>query len=312
MAITRQLAEMLLAEHKYRPLGGDVLLLGRQMVFMTPDEAQAVIERMGVALRSGVSIELDPTLHGRERNFISDMSFFSLFADADVRASDVSDYEGADIIFDLSGELPAETLGAFDFIYNGSVLDNVFDPASCMKNISRMLRQDGVCFSYEGLAHFGLAYLKFGPDWFFDYYAINDFADGQVYYCAFDHFHRSAWTAYQWDAFVPNGDDLRWTTLMPVPGEALVVAIAQKSAASTDDQVPLQNLYRPDQRPYQAAFRRFQASPRRAAVAASLRVPIVRQPTFWQRLSRRAPQSAVLPGHTLVGMLGEENAAQAF
>jgi SAM-dependent methyltransferase len=311
MSITRHLAELLLAEHKYRPIDGDVLLLGRQMVFMTPDEAQAVIERMGVRLRTGVSIEFDRTSHGRERNFISDVSFFSLFADADVRASDVSDYEGADLIFDLSGELPAEALGAYNFIYNGSVLDNVFDPAACLKNISRMLKSDGVCFGYEGLAHSGPAYLKFGPEWFFDYYAVNDFTDAQFYCCAFDHVHRSAWTTYQWDAFVPDGNDLRWTASMPVPGEAVVIAIAQKSATSTNDRVPLQNLYRPDQRPYQAAFRRFETNPRRAAIATSLRAPIVKKSTLWRLVSRHLPEKTV-PGHKLVGMLGEENSAQVF
>ncbi len=311
MSITRHMAELLLAEHKYRPIEGDALLLGRQMVFMTPDEAQALVEKMGIRLRSGVSIELDRTPHGRERNFISDISFFSLFADANVRASDVSDYEGADIIFDLSGGLPTQTLGAFDFIYNGSVLDNVFDPASCMKNISRMLRRDGVCFGYEGLVHSGPAYLKFGPEWFFDYYAVNDFADVQIYCCAFDHVHRSAWTAYQWDAFVADGDDLRWTPTMPVPAEAVVVAIAQKSGASTSDRMPLQNLYRPSHQPYQAAFRRFRASPRRAAIAGSLRTPIIKKAPIWQRISRQLPEKTV-PGHTLVGILGEENAAQVF
>jgi hypothetical protein len=302
---------MMLAEHKYRPIRGDVLLLGRQMVFMKPDEAQAVVESMGLTVRSGVTIELDRTPHGRERGFISDTSFFSLFTDANVQASDISDYEGADMIFDLSGEPPPRTIGAFDFIYNGSVLDNVFDPASCMKNISRMLRDDGVCFHYEGLAHFGLAYLKFGPDWFFDYYAVNDFVDAQVYCCAFEHFHRSAWTAYQWDAFVPEGTGLRWTTAMPVPAEAMVIAIAQKSKSSTHGKVPIQNLYRPDQGPYEAAHRRFQTSLRRVAIAASLRPPIVRQSSLWHRLLARAAEKPA-PGHTLVGTLGEDNPTRSF
>src|SRR5258708_9285186 len=102
MAITRQLAEAILAEHKYRAMSGDVLLLGRQMVFMTPDEAQRLVEQMGFTIRSDAHIDFDRTPHGRQRNFISDSSFFSLFTGAPVRASDVSDYEGADIIFDLS------------------------------------------------------------------------------------------------------------------------------------------------------------------------------------------------------------------
>src|SRR5690349_758226 len=271
------------------------------MVFLTPDEAAALIERMGVAVRAGTSIELDRTPHGRECGFISDASFFALFADGDVRACDVSDYEGAELVFDLAGELPRATIGAFDFIYNGSVLDNVFAPARCMSNVSRMLKSGGVCFSYEGLAHSGPAYLKFGPEWFFDYYAVNNFADAQIYCCAFDHVHRSAWTAYQWDAFVADGDDLRWTAAMPVPAEAVVVSIAQKSEASTTDRMPLQNLYRPSHQPYQTAFRRFRESPRRGAIATSLRAPIVKKAPFWQRISGQVPDKTV-PGHTLVGV----------
>ncbi len=296
MGITRHLAELLIAEHKYRPISGSVLLLGRQVVLMTPDEAQALVERMGIRLR-GSPIEYGKIYHGGRHDFISDRSFFSLFADAEVRASDVSDHEDADLIFDLAGKLPAETMEAFDFIYNGSVLDNVFDPVSCIRNISQMLKPDGVCFGYEGMAHSGPAYLKFSPEWFFDYYAINVFADAQLYCCAFDDVHRSPWTTYQWDAFV--GDDC--APPMPMRGDAVVVAIAQKSAASAVDRVPLQNLYRPSHEAYLAAFRRFQASPRRKAIATSLRPPI--RPSLWQRISRHLPAS--VPGHTLIGTLGE-------
>jgi len=310
MAITRHLAELLLAEHRHRPIGGNILLLGRQMVFLTPDEAAALIERMGVALHAGASIELDRTPHGRECGFISDASFFALFADGDVRACDVSDYEGAELVFDLAGELPRATIGAFDFIYNGSVLDNVFAPARCMSNVSRMLKSGGVCFSYEGMAHSGPAYLKFGPEWFFDYYAVNDFADAQLYCCAFNHIHRSAWAAYQWDAFTIDGGS-RFSSPMPVPAEAVVVAIAEKGEASTVDRLPLQNLYRPDHGPYQAAFRRFHGSPRRNAIASSIRPPAVSRPTLWQRLTRNLP-SRTVAGYVLIGTLGEENGAQAF
>jgi len=50
---------------------------------------------------------------------ISDASFFSLFSDAVVKACDVSDYEGAEIIFNLSEGVPPALIQKFDFVYNG-------------------------------------------------------------------------------------------------------------------------------------------------------------------------------------------------
>src|SRR6185312_12391271 len=106
MAITRHLAELILAEHKFRRIQGEVLLLGRQLVVMTPDEAQALVAKLGIKQRTSAFIDYDKTPHPFPQKLISDASFFSLFSDAVVKASDVSGYEGAEIIFDLSGEIP--------------------------------------------------------------------------------------------------------------------------------------------------------------------------------------------------------------
>src|SRR4051812_48586037 len=132
MAITRHLAELILAEHKFRRIRGEVLLLGRQLVVMTPEEAQQLVAKVGIDPAKGAYIDYDKTSHPFPKKLISDASFFSLFSDAVVKASDVSDYEGAEIIFDLTGEVPVALQRRFDFIYNGSVFDNVFDPAKCI------------------------------------------------------------------------------------------------------------------------------------------------------------------------------------
>lgn len=288
------------------------------MVFMTPDEAQELVEQMGLKIRSDARIDFDRTPHGRQRNFISDTSFFSLFTGAAVKASDVSNYEGADIIFDLGGSLPSEVKSAFDFIYNGSVLDNVFDPAACVRNISSMLRPGGVVFHYEGVAHFGWAYLKFTPEWFFDYYALNNFADGQIYLCAYEHFHRSSWAVYEWDAFIRDGSELHLTDSMPFPNEVVVMVIAQKGENSTNDRVPLQNHYRGGHHaPYQSAFLRFETSSRRTALRTALRLsPRKLTPVGWrnqlQRALRGTPDHAGNTGHSFIGNLGKPNPDQVF
>ena len=308
------MAEAIVGEHKYRNISGDLLLLGRQMVFMTPDEAQQLVESLGVKIQPDARIEYDKTPHGRERNFISDVSFFSLFTRATVKASDVTDYEGADIIFDLSGEIPAGTIGAFDFIYNGSVLDNVFDPAACMRNISRMLKPQGVVLHYEGVAHFGAAYLKFSADWFFDYYALNEFADAQIYLCAFEHVHRAAWSVYQWDAFVRDGEELRFTPPIAFPGEVVVVVVAEKSPSATATGTPIQNMYRGSrQEVYENAFRCFEMSPRRHVIQGAMRPPLTPSRPFIERLMRPGVAGASsAPGHQLIGTWGRANPAQVF
>jgi hypothetical protein len=175
MAITRHLAELILTEHRFRKITGRVLMLGRQTVFMKPEEAMALVRRVGLEVRPAARIGICTMPHGKKNGYIADASFFSLFTDAVVEACDVTDYEGAEHVFDLSREPPAGLLGAFDFIYNGSVLDNVFDPAACLRNTTRMLKPDGSIFHYEGVVHWGAAYLKMSPDWFFDYYAVNGF-----------------------------------------------------------------------------------------------------------------------------------------
>lgn len=118
MSITRHFAEMMLLEHKYRPIEGQVLLLGRQTVWMTIEEAEALVERVGLKIRaeSFREVSLVPNQFGRE--LISDTSFFSLFCDAEIWACDVSNRERADFIFDLGQGVPNDLLGRFDFVYN--------------------------------------------------------------------------------------------------------------------------------------------------------------------------------------------------
>lgn len=266
MSITRHLAELLLAEHLHRPITGEVLLLGRQAVWMTPGETEALVNRMGVRRPDSAFIEVGKIPHPFGKDLISDTSFFSLFTDAAVKACDVSDHENADFIFNLAGNIPQELIGRFDFIYNGSVLDNVFDPVACIRNVTRMLKPNGVMYGYEGIAHSGASYLKFSPEWFFDYYALNGFADVQSYVATCDDFHKCAYDVYEWSAFTESGVLAK---PMLMTKDAMIVVFAQKSPNSTWDKSPIQGVYRSEQHEvYRAANTRYAASPRRAALAS--------------------------------------------
>lgn len=260
MSITRHLAEMMLVEHRHRPIVGQILLLGRQTVWMTVDEAEALVERMGLKIRPQAFREVSTIPNQFGRDLISDASFFSLFTDADVKACDVSDRENADFIFDLAHGVPADLLGRFDFVYNGSVLDNVFDPATCIRNVARMLKPSGVTFGYEGIAHSGAAYLKFSPEWFFDFFAINGFADCQVFTATYNDIHRDAFDVFGWSAFTDDG----LAQPLKITSDALVVAWAENSPSATWDRSPIQGVYRDgDHEHYRIASGKYAEHPRR-------------------------------------------------
>lgn len=271
MAITYQMAQMILLEHKFRNISGNLMLLGRQTVFMTPDQAQNLVEKMGIKIRPESKIEYDLDTFGRQNNFISDRSFFSLFSDANVTSCDVSDYEGAEFVFDLSGNLPDELRGRFDFIYNGSVLDNVFDPASCIKNISKMLKSDGVVFHYEGVKHVGLTYLKFTPEWFFDYYSVNNFYDSQVYVMTYNDYFGD-YSVLEYDAYYQdqNSSSDMFSPAMKIFGEAMVVVIAQNKQNSSVDKNPIQNTYRQSGDIYHSMYKNCMESSRRKSVRENI------------------------------------------
>ena len=211
---------------------------------------------------------------------------------------------------------PPRSFAGSIFVYNGSVLDNVFDPAKCIRNVSRMLKDDAVVFHYEGAIHSSPAYLKFTPDWFFDYYAINGFADLQAYWVTYRDVHKDRWGVYEWSAFVPHDADWRLTMPMPIDRDAMVVAIAQKRAGwrRSTDRRKLQNVYRSNEHaPYIAAHRRFADSPRRAAIRAvfpdSKTVAPADAPTRAGMLfaavgARTQDKRPVSPGHLYLGQLG--------
>jgi SAM-dependent methyltransferase len=268
MGIPAPIARAILQEHKYRPITGSGLLIGRQTMPFKPADAARIVREEGVALRPGIDLAspalIDTTTrYGKERGYINDVGFFSLFCDAKFRALDVTDYEAAEIVHDMCTPIPDDLAGTVDFMWNGSCLDNMFDPATAMRNTVRLLRPGGRVVLMEiGTPHHN-AYTMYAPAYFFDYFAINNFADCKVYVCLFP--FREINDA-QFDLFVwKNYDATLWQfplELLPPDVGVISYVVAEKGPNSTWDKNPVQGQYRPDQTPYKQAFERFAASPR--------------------------------------------------
>jgi SAM-dependent methyltransferase len=260
-------------EHRYRAIAGSVVQIGRQTIELTIPEMMQLFMRYQVPLsifRDGV-VEVDRhTVQVRQRGvrFISDRSFFGALGAAEVHAVDHSDFEGADIIYDMNKPIDHSLEGIADLILDGSTLDNVHDPATALMNYNRMLRPGGRLVSVNaGKPDVQGAYCGMPPEWFLDYYAANEYADCQVY-------AQFNFPAVKWE--FPSGPqallrvDYKWALEhgrapdIQHDGWAFTIVVAEKGPTSTSDRVPTRHRFRTEaeQELWLAAVKRFSMSKR--------------------------------------------------
>ncbi len=220
---------------------------------------------------------------------MSQESFFGAFTDAEVRSLDVSAYENADIVCDLQGKVPDDLHGIADFIYNGSCLDNIFDAAAAMRNMTRLLRPGGRVYHYEQGNSHPTAYLKYSADWFMDFYAINEFSDCKTYVCdkplalatplirqpkgpplnigtATPSLTDHGIVIYHFNPFVDNGSGCGYDcSSVEAATRYEIHCLAEKGPVSTADRSPIQKHYRVDPEHIATCYERavvFTRSPR--------------------------------------------------
>lgn len=224
MAIVAPLAELIRLLHIGQPITGRVLTIGRQDFHL---------------------------FHSDGRQW-TDSEFFSSLGIDRFDVLDISDYEGANIVLDLSEELPAHLHGCFDFILNGSCLDNIFDPVAALRNISRMLAVNGRVLHMEHGTGFNRPYLMFPPGWLADYYEANRFADIRAWVGLFADartLYRGPWRLFEYQhcggwAFLPNLPPVNVGGQQGVPHLMSLVA-ATKTDDSSVHVKPVQWMYRP-------------------------------------------------------------------
>jgi hypothetical protein len=240
MGLSRQMARFVVREAKHAPIRGSVLLIGRQTISLTPERFSDLMREENMPVDPAIPVTLDTTTQkGTGKGYISDAYFFKALGADTVTAVDVSDYEGAEIVHNLDTPIPAQLEGKFDFICNGSVLDNMFNPIMGLNNISRMLASAGRVIHFEHASNtVNNAYLQFSPNWFFDYYAVNEFADCKAYIALF--YDLSG----PWDFYGCIHDGMIEPKLFRSSKFAMTAIIAERTSDSTWDRHPIQGQYR--------------------------------------------------------------------
>lgn len=139
MGISAGVFQKMLDVAKARALFGPGATLGRQRV-NRPGEVErlrAKLAAYGMAVAREEIVSKDRYAEG----------LFRLLGLGDMQVVDLSDYEGADVILDLSKPLPETCANMFGFIYDGGTTEHIFDTVCAFRNIDLMLKPGGTFVS---------------------------------------------------------------------------------------------------------------------------------------------------------------------
>lgn len=150
--------------------GKTLAMMGKQHISLEMDPFLSIIREMGYPYDRALADQIS------SQKEIDSCDFFKMLGFEEVHAVDYSEYEGADIIFDLNDPLPDSLKGAFDYVINGGTLEHVFDIARAMENMSGMVKDGGLIMHLSPsdwwINH---GFYSISPTFFQDYYRANGF-----------------------------------------------------------------------------------------------------------------------------------------
>jgi hypothetical protein len=255
MGIATDVANAIIGAHKHQPIKGDVLLCGRQSVYFTPTEAAALLRSHGLTPQISIEeceLDWETRLAGegtaqRSGEAISDRSFFKMLGVESLAVLDHSAYEGAGLLIDLNYPVAPQMEANFDFVIDGGTLDNVFNPAQALMNISRMLKPAGRLLTYNMYSNHFQPYSMLPHQWYLDYFALNRYAFAQVYFGVHEFTGEKAY--YQVNLAKRAGSRMNignFPIIEAATGIGTIV-YAVKSSESTYERQPSQEVYRSDE-----------------------------------------------------------------
>ena len=176
----RDIVEAIIREHSYRPIIGDVLLIGHQTVNLTLDEVLELMREHDV-IAAGLDVALTRHWDGAPSAYsgMPVAAFFQHLGIASIKTLDVAD--GAEIVHDLRQPILDHLRGCADFIVDGGAIADMFNPAAALCNYADLLRLGGRLIAINNLSSHFDPYSIPSPVWYLDFFVMESFADCKVY-----------------------------------------------------------------------------------------------------------------------------------
>ncbi len=261
MALGRDVVDAIIREHSYRPIAGDVLLVGQQAITLSRDEVLELMREHDVvaAARDLQAAAGDmQNAASTDSGAMTAAAFFQLLGIDRLHTRDTrtAGENGAGY---FTEPLPERL--KVDVIIDGGALTDIFSPAAVLRNYARALRPGGRLIAVNNLsAHFD-PYSIPTASWYLDYCVINAFADCKVYVLDYPPGQPAKAFCLDIDCLLDPAREIR---AFLSPHETAVILFAEKGAASTTDETPSHAHQRPaaQWQRYRANLARIKLSPR--------------------------------------------------
>lgn len=221
-----------------------ILMLGKQDVNFNRGNLKKMLDRVGFQYKKDV-IEIDDYDFWTEK--LDSYDLFHLLGFKTVSALDISDYEGADIILDLStSKLPENLEKRYDYIFDGGVIEHIFNAPLALNNITKMLKVGGKVIHdlpCGNLIDHG--YYSFSPTFLVDYYEANRFYIDNVYLMGYKYGRFELADVISPDCRYNDANE--WANTFAAGYNILLVCEATRQRESAESIYPqMQYLYRED------------------------------------------------------------------
>ena len=182
MGINLQALKLLLAENEHKKIHGNVLLIGKSTVNIRREVINKTFRKFA-RTPPALAIQNLDTKHSSTDYSCDDEELYQAISTEikKVDILDVSAYEGANILHDMNYPIPNKLKGRYDFIYDSSVLDNIFSPSQFIANLHSLLSPAGRAALINVASFFPGAMTSVHPEWMHGFFAANKYHDCKVY-----------------------------------------------------------------------------------------------------------------------------------
>ncbi len=181
MGLALPALRLITREHKKKPLKGPILTIGRQCVYATVEDIRRMLQEEGITpyplpIEEPLETNIPAWKDSPNRKYTSDRVFFTLLTGSPCLTLDVSDYEGAEYVWDLNEKIPDHWAHTFHTVIDSGSLEHVFNISQALVNMNLLTAKEGriihITPANNYLEH---GFYQFSPTLFIDYYGVNKF-----------------------------------------------------------------------------------------------------------------------------------------
>lgn len=247
MGVPRGTIRLLFDEAKRRPFSGSVLQLGRMAIFASDNELGGWAKACGIELAPVARPALSHDPHLAHAGCVDDVTFFRRLGFSEVHALDVSDWEKADLIWDLNRPVPDEWRGRYDCVFESGTIQHIFHLPNVLANMHDLLVPGGRVVHGQAPSHNHVdhGFYMFSPTLFWDYWSANGYSIDAAYWYEFEPF---------W--FLSKFESPPWRVRRYLPGsldglgyggfgrrQVALFFVATRGAEATKGVIPQQSYY---------------------------------------------------------------------